>query len=366
MSTPCSSVSRLRGLDMMRRSKLQLSLRPLRVGFVLTRGFTLSAFADFVDVLRLAADEADQSRQICCRWHVMSSSSQQIQSSCGVLVSPTSSLLAPSELDYIIVVGGLLRCDSPLDPQTTEYLVHAGQTRTNMVGVCTGSFILCRLGLLEGKKCCISWFHYRDFLEEFESLVPVADRLYIIDGNRMTCPGGAGAIYLAAELVARHLGSSTAQKVLHMLHIDRMKPGSTAQPSPPLEIGGENERIARALLLMEQNLACPVHIGDIAERLCTSTRQLERLFKDIVGRSPQSAYLQLRLKHAKWMLTSDHSLAHIAANTGFSDGAHFGKAFKAAYGVSPSVERERLNRVAPRIPGTASSSAHGIRLFGEI
>ena len=42
---------------------------PLRIGFVLTSDFTLSALADFVDVLRLAADDADQSRPIRCQWN---------------------------------------------------------------------------------------------------------------------------------------------------------------------------------------------------------------------------------------------------------------------------------------------------------
>jgi transcriptional regulator GlxA family with amidase domain len=335
--------------------------KPLRVGFVLTRDFTLSALSDFVDVLRLAADDADHSRPIRCQWYVMSASSQQVRSSCGVLVSPTSGFISSSELDYIVVVGGLLRCDSPLDLRTTKYLLHAGRTHCNLVGVCTGSFVLCRLGLLEKKKCCISWFHYRDFVEEFHNLVPVADHLYVIDGNRITCPGGAGATYLAAELVARHLGASTAKKALHMLHIDRMKPGWSAQPSLPPELGGEDDRISRALLLMEQNLSRPVHIGHIAAKLYTSTRQLERLFREMVGRSPHSAYLQLRLKHAKWMLSLDHSLASIAANTGFSDGAHFGKAFKAAYGINPSEERRRLNREATGLAGAGNSSADGVR-----
>jgi len=38
----------------------------LRVGFLLARRFTLCAFANFVDVLRLAADEGDRSRPILC------------------------------------------------------------------------------------------------------------------------------------------------------------------------------------------------------------------------------------------------------------------------------------------------------------
>lgn len=337
------------GTSTRQKAGTQWPAKTLRIGFVLARDFTLSALSDFVDVLRLAADDADYSRPIRCQWYVMSPSSQQVRSSCGLLVSPTSGFVPASELDYIVVIGGLLRSVAPLDAQTTRYLLNAGQTRSNLVGVCTGGFILCRLGLLDNKKCCISWFHYRDFVEEFDNLVPVADQLYVIDGNRLTCPGGAGATYLAAELVARHLGASTAQKVLHMLHIDRMKPGCSVQPAPPLEFAGDNDRISRALLLMEQNLSRPVHIGHIAAKLYTSSRQLERLFRNVVGRSPQSAYLQLRLKHARWMLRLDYSLATIAANTGFSDGAHFGKAFKAAYGINPSEERRRLGREAAEL-----------------
>lgn len=40
---------------------------PLTVGFVLADRFTLSAFAGFVDVLRLAADDGDRSRPVACR-----------------------------------------------------------------------------------------------------------------------------------------------------------------------------------------------------------------------------------------------------------------------------------------------------------
>ena len=44
----------------------------LSVGFILTRRFTLCAFANFIDVLRLAADEGDRSRQILCDWKILS------------------------------------------------------------------------------------------------------------------------------------------------------------------------------------------------------------------------------------------------------------------------------------------------------
>jgi transcriptional regulator GlxA family with amidase domain len=94
---------------------------------------------------------------------------------------------------------------------------------------------------------------------------------------------------------------------------------------------------------MEQNLSLPLSVKQLAMKVQLSTRQLERLFKEETGQSPQAIYLDLRLKHAYWMLKSDLSLAAIAVETGFVDGSHLSKAFKAAFGSNPSEERRRQN-----------------------
>ena len=220
---------------------------PLRVGFILTKNFTLTALSNFVDVLRLAADDGDNSRPIRCHWHIMSDTDQPVRSSSDLLVHPNSRFIDPKELDYVVVVGGLLQRGPQIDEQTRKYLLAAAATNTNLVGVCTGSFVLWRLGLLRQRKCCISWYHYRDFLEEFgdTETLPVADQLFAIDGKRITCSGGIGVAYLAAHIVELRMGSSCAQKALHIMQIDRMKPGSTAQSAPPTEFIGEDSRISR-------------------------------------------------------------------------------------------------------------------------
>jgi transcriptional regulator GlxA family with amidase domain len=327
---------------------MQPSVRPLRVGFILTSNFTLTALSNFVDVLRLAADEGDNSRPIRCQWHIMSDSDEPIRSSCGLLMYPNSRFRDPKELDYIVVVGGLLHRGPQIDEKTRRYLLGAAETNVDLVGVCTGSFVLWRLGLLNQKKCCISWYHYRDFLEEFGETLPVADQLFVIDGKRITCSGGIGVAYLAAHIVELRMGSSSAQKALHIMQIDRMKPGSSAQSAPPTEFIGKDSRISRALLIMEQNLSSPLSVAKLADRVNLSTRQLERLFKDETGHAPQTTYLRLRLKHARWMLKTDLSLAAIAAETGFVDGSHLSKAFKAAFGSNPSEERRKSSPDQPQ------------------
>lgn len=81
----------------------------LRIGFVLTPRFTLTAFAGFVDAVRLAADEGDRSRQINCEWSILGDERHGIPSSCGAIVQPGFPMVDPSPFDYIVVVGGLLQ-----------------------------------------------------------------------------------------------------------------------------------------------------------------------------------------------------------------------------------------------------------------
>ncbi|WP_374818853.1 GlxA family transcriptional regulator [Brucella grignonensis] len=312
---------------------------PLRVGFLLTHNFTFTALAGFLDVLRLSADDGDASRPIKCQWHIMSMTGEPIRSSCGTSVNPSCGFVDPEKLDHVVVVGGLLHSGPNIHGAAGQYLCDCARAGKKLIGVCTGSFVLCRLGLLGSRKCCISWFHYRDFIEEFADSVPIADRLYVVDGDCITCSGGVGVTYLAASLVERHLGPATALKALHILQVGRLLPGSTRQPAPPFDLASDNERVSSALLIMEQNLGAPLPIAKIARRIAVSERQLERLFNAEVGSGPSATYLQLRLKHGRWMLRSDRSIATIAADTGFSDAAHFSKTFKKFYGVNPSEQR---------------------------
>lgn len=321
----------------------------LRVGFLLTHNFTLTAFASFVDVLRLAADEGDRSRPIACAWSVMTANRQAARSSCGVEIQPTAPLGDPAAFEYVVVVGGLLHGGQALPEPAARFLRGAAAAGVTLVGVCTGSFVLCRLGLMAGRKCCVSWYHYRDFLEEFPALVPVADRLFVIDGDRITCSGGAGVTDLAAEIVERHLGPAAAQKALDILLVGTHRTADSAQPAPVPEVAGSDDsRVSRALLLMEQNLAEPLPLATIASRLGIGVRQLQRLFSDRLGESPHEIYVGLRLRHGRWMLANTGlPAAQIASEVGFADGSHFGRAFRTRFGETPATFR-RTRRSAAR------------------
>lgn len=175
----------------------------LRVGFILARRFTLCAFANFVDVLRLAADEGDRSRPILCEWAVLSDTMEPVTSSCDVVVQPDTRLDRSPAFDYVVVIGGLINEIPNLDRGLVRFLQAASADCIPLVGVCTGAFILHRAGLMEGYRCCVNWFHHVDFLEQFDGLVPVSDRIFAIDRDRLTCSGGASSAHLAAALIEK-------------------------------------------------------------------------------------------------------------------------------------------------------------------
>lgn len=313
----------------------------LSVGFILARRFTLCAFANFVDVLRLAADEGDRSRPILCDWTVLSDTMSPVASSCGVLVQPTARLGDPTGYDYIVVVGGLIDEIPNLSREYTRFLQQAAAAKVPLAGLCTGAFILHRAGLMDGYRCCVSWFHHADFLEQFDGITPVSDQIFIVDRDRLTCSGGASSAHLAAHLVEKHVGRAQARKSLHIMIIDDALRAEKAQPGLPLELTTDDEIVRKALLLMQQNIDVPLSASAIARRLGANRRQLERHFQRALGMAPTLAYKILRLDHAELLLRSTgHSVTEIATSTGFCDSSHFVRAFKARRGVTPSAFRQ--------------------------
>lgn len=313
----------------------------LSVGFILARRFTLCAFANFVDVLRLAADEGDRSRPILCNWTVLSDTMEPVTSSCGISVQPKERLGDPTRFDYIVVIGGLMEDEAVLPPGYHRFLHEAAAAGVPLAGVCTGAFLLHQAGLLNGYRCCVSWFHHADFLEQFEGLNPVTDQIFVVDRDRLTCSGGASSAHLAAYLVDKHVGRAQASKSLHIMIIDEALQADKPQPGITMDFKTRDPMVLRALLMMQQNIEQPFTVAEIASRIGHSKRQLERHFQAALGTSPQSAFLDMRLSLAHHLIvTGERPISQIALECGFCDSSHLSRMFRRRYGQTPQALRK--------------------------
>jgi len=306
----------------------------LRVAFVLAPRFTLTAFAGFVDALRLAADEGDRSRPRLIRWEVLGS--EPVRASCGAAVQPTAPLANAADWDCVVVVGGLLHGGQRMTPAADGFLREAASAGCRLVGLCTGSFVLARAGLMDGHLACVSWFHREDFEAEFPGHHVVSNRMFVVDRERLTCAGGTSVVHLAAHLIEQALDRASATKALRIMIEDQPLPATALQPEEVLTERATDPLVRKAMLQLEQRLHEPLPVEDLCARLGLGRRQLERRFQRDVGLSPAAYRLRLRLERARWLLVnSDLEVATVSLECGFQDAAHFARAVRQAFGRSP-------------------------------
>ncbi|WP_322093869.1 GlxA family transcriptional regulator [Paraburkholderia bannensis] len=316
---------------------------PISFGIVLLPNFTLTAFSGFVDLLRLASDEGDLSRPVRCSWTIVAESLAPIRASCGIQVNPWESFDDAGTFDYLLVIGGLLHSGPSAGEATLHFIRTAAASGVTLVGICTGAFALAHAGVMDGYRICVSWFHYWDFVERFPNIAEshlIADRLFVIDRGRITCSGGRASIDVAAAILLRHLDAAIVQKAQRILIVDDVQRGNTPQPYPPGSSPAAHPKVRRAILIMELHIANPLPLAELARRVDTSVRQIERLFVTETGKSPKVYSRQIRVRMAAWMLTgSDRTVADIAVSCGFSDSSHLGREFRKEFGSSPSAYR---------------------------
>lgn len=313
----------------------------LRIGFILAPRFTLTAFAGFVDSLRLAADEGDRSRRVDCDWAILGNKDEPIVSSCGAPVQATDDMADPTRFDYIVVVGGLLHDGQKVLPGTYGFLRRAARLAVPLIGLCTGSFILARAGVLDGYEVCVSWFHHDEFLSEFPTLRVHTDRRFVIDRDRTTCAGGTSVVHLAAHLIEKHCSREQAIKSLRILIEDTPLPYNAWQPEAIVTRPARDSLVREAMMMIEQRLAETRPLSRLLEPLGISMRQIERRFVSDVGLTPRMYRLRLRLARAKWLVEhTDRSVTEIGLDCGFNDCSHFSRTFKLHFKTKPALARQ--------------------------
>jgi len=314
----------------------------LKVGFVLAPRFTLQAFANFVDAIRLAADDRDLSRQIDCEWAVLGEPRETIEASCGLRVHPWSELEDPDRFDYIIVVGGVMHGNARVSSNVNSFLRAAAKAKVPLVGLCTGSFVLARAGLLDGYEVCVHWMHRDEFISEFPDLRVESNRMFVIDRDRLTCAGGTSVVHLASHLIEKHCSRAQALKSMRIMIEEQPLPAGAWQPEEIVTRQSQDTLVKRAMLAIEQDVSEHIPLPMLADTLGISVRQLQRRFIADIGIGAREYRQRLQLARAKWLVEhTDRSMTEIALDCGFSDSAHFSRTFKGHYHILPSADRQR-------------------------
>ncbi|MEX0285736.1 MAG: GlxA family transcriptional regulator [Paracoccaceae bacterium] len=306
------------------------------VGILPVPGFALLSYASTVEPLRAAnlLGRGDLYRVT----HFADGSG--VQSSGAGAVSADARIGALTALDLLIVVAGG-RPETLESPELFQWLRQMAGRGVPLAGVSGGPVLLARAGLMQGRRMTVHWEHAPAMAEIAPDLM-MERSLYVIDRDRMTCGGGTAPLDMMHALITMHHGPDFAREVSDWFHHTDIRPAGDPQRAGLAErIGTASARVIGAVNAMQNHIADPLSLDQLAQIAGVTARQLNRLFRTELGSRTMAYYRQQRLDVARQLLQgSGLNMTEIALATGFAGSAHFAAAFSDAYGQPPSKYRK--------------------------
>jgi len=117
------------------------------------------------------------------------------------------------------VPGGIV--DQPLgDPNTLAWLEAASKQAALTASVCTGAFLLAKIGLLKGRSVTTHWEDVPELRAAYPDLTVVENVPYVDEGAVVTSAGISAGIDMSLHLVARVLGFKAAKTTARQMQYD--------------------------------------------------------------------------------------------------------------------------------------------------
>ena len=310
--------------------------KPKRFVFVLLDNFTMLCFSCALESLRIANR---MSGQALYSWVLAGEGGETVSCSAGTEFKVDQDLSEVGRDDYVLICGGI-DVQSATTKKVLNWVRREARRGATLGGLCTAGYTLAKAGLLDGKKATIHWENQDSFSEEFEE-VELTKSVFVVDGNRITTAGGTASIDLMLKLIADDHGEELANAVADQLIYSSIRTDQDTQRlSIPTRIGVRHPKLSRVIQMMEANIEEPISPSILAKDVGMSTRQLERLFRRYLNRSPKRYYMELRLQKARNLLMqTDMSVINVALACGFTSPSHFSKCYRNHFQRTPYRER---------------------------
>jgi AraC family transcriptional regulator, regulatory protein of adaptative response / methylphosphotriester-DNA alkyltransferase methyltransferase len=125
----------------------------------------------------------------------------------------------------------------------------------------------------------------------------------------------------------------TAGHCANNVNVPERRPGTIRQRTTLYE---------EATRVVQSDFAEDLNLNDVARRIATSRRQLQRIYREIGETTFRDQLTEVRMDRAAELLSSNgYTVREVANRVGYRQPAQFAKAFRGRHGLSPSEYRRR-------------------------
>jgi AraC-like DNA-binding protein len=189
------------------------------------------------------------------------------------------------------------------------------------------------------------------FLTPVGRIAVQAGETAVIDPTVPHEPLGSGALRtVSLNLYVQLMDDALVARGIHVLTTphwlqrgewmdrDRLAAWATDQVSSKISMACSRERVALADFVAKTDL----EIGAVATLAGMTREGFTRHFCRLVGLTPHAYRIAARLNAARGLLASDVAPAAAAADAGFADQSHLGRAFRSCFGTTPNAYRHAM------------------------
>jgi transcriptional regulator GlxA family with amidase domain len=253
-----------------------------------------------------------------------------------------------TDLDTLMVAGGMGITTAMSDPQLVGWLRNIAPRVRRLCSVCTGSFLLAEAGLLSGRRATTHWRFCAALARRYPAIQVQTDPIFVRDGHVYTSAGVTAGIDLALALVEEDHGRRVALGVARELVMFLRRPGGQSQFSVQLAAQSADREPIRDLQgWIADHLSEDLSVDRLARRSAMSARNFARVFLRETGLTPAAFVARTRVEAARRRLEeSADGIDAIAEHCGFGTRESMRRAFIRSLHVPPGAYRSRFRPAA--------------------
>jgi len=228
------------------------------------------------------------------------------------------------------------------------WLIAQYSNGAEVASLCLGAFILGASGLINNKKCVTHWRAAEQFKARFPHIRLLTDKIITDEEGIYTGGGAFSSSNLILYLIEKYVNRETAIYCSKHFQIDM---GRNSQ-SPFVIFNGQKSHgddiVLKAQIMIEEEYAANITVDQLANKLFSSRRTLERRFKNATGNTISEYLQRVRVEVAKRHFEKGGSPVKEAMySVGYSDAKSFSAIFKKHVGLSPAEYRTRYSAITP-------------------